>query len=110
MPTESRACERIQTARNRLSDASTGDTDVLEGGFGTLASVLAKPGNGRTALNGFLRSLPAEDPCDTVTVADWLRDREPSVRDRSQAKRVSMTAAAARWCGRRPVGERGRGR
>ncbi|MCT9084823.1 hypothetical protein N4G65_51135, partial [Streptomyces fulvoviolaceus] len=94
-----RACERLQTARNQLSGALTGDTDALEDGFDRLASVLAQPGNDKTVettLNGFLRSLPAEDPCDTVTVTDWLRDREHSkdVLDRTSGT-VERTEPAA---------------
>ncbi|WP_210590386.1 hypothetical protein [Streptomyces sp. GESEQ-35] len=94
-----RACERLQTARNQLSGALTGDTDALEDGFDRLASVLAEPGNEKTVettLNGFLGSLPAEDPCDTVTVTDWLRDREPSkgIVDRT-AEAVERTEPAA---------------
>ncbi|MGW0842830.1 tetratricopeptide repeat protein [Streptomyces sp. NPDC002787] len=94
-----RACERLQTARTELSTALTGDTDALEDGFGTLASVLAEPGNDKTVettLNGFLRGLPAKDPCDTVTVTDWLRDRKrgDDVLDRT-ADTVERTEPAA---------------
>ncbi|WP_155056265.1 hypothetical protein [Streptomyces blattellae] len=97
-----RACERLQTARSQLNGALTGDTRALEDGFDRLASVLAEPGNDKTVeatLNGFLRSLPAEDPCDTVTVADWLRDREPSndVLDRTSdtVERIEPAALVA---------------
>lgn len=93
------ACERLRTARAELTTALTGDTDVLEDGFGTLVSVLAEPGNVQTVettLNGFLRGLPAKDPCDTVTVTDWLRDRKHSndVLDRTSGT-VERTAPAA---------------
>jgi hypothetical protein len=93
------ACNRLNTARTELTTALTGNTDALEEGFDTLASVLAEPGNEKTVeatLNGFLGRLPAKDPCDTVTVTDWLRDRKRSHDglDRS-ADTVERTAPAA---------------
>lgn len=99
-----RACDRLRTARTELATALTGDTDALEKGFGTLASVLAQPGNDKTveaALNGFLAGLPAKDPCDTVTVTDWLRDRERShdVLDRSADTATRTAPAALVGCG-----------
>ncbi|UUU19146.1 tetratricopeptide repeat protein [Streptomyces sp. DSM 40750] len=98
------ACERLQTARTELTTALTGDTDALEDGFGTLASVLAEPGNDKTVettLNGFLRGLPARDPCDTVTVTDWLRDRKHSddVLDRTSDTVERTEPAALVGCG-----------
>ncbi|WP_328504237.1 hypothetical protein OG828_43155 [Streptomyces sp. NBC_00457] len=92
-------CRRLDTARAQLASSLTGDTGALERGFKTLASVLAEPGNEKTVeatLNGFLRALPAEDPCDTVTLTYWLRDRESSndVLDRS-AETARRTAPAA---------------
>ncbi|MFJ9885405.1 tol-pal system YbgF family protein [Streptomyces sp. NPDC091287] len=94
-----RACNQLQTAGVELTTALTGDTDALEEGFGTLASVLTEPGNEKTVeatLNGLLGSLPAKDACDTVAVTDWLRDRKRShdVLDRS-ADAVKRTAPAA---------------
>ncbi|MCX4706514.1 hypothetical protein OG252_02775 [Streptomyces sp. NBC_01352] len=99
-----RACERLQTARAELITALSGDTDALEDGFGTLASVLAEPGNEKTVettLNGFLRDLPAKDPCDTVTVTDWLRDRKHSndVLDRTSDTVARTEPAALVACG-----------
>ncbi|MGW0824432.1 tetratricopeptide repeat protein [Streptomyces sp. NPDC002845] len=98
------ACDRLQTARTGLTTALTGDTDALEDGFGTLASVLAEPGNEKTVeatLNGFLGSLPAKDPCDTVAVTDWLRDRKRShdVLDRSADTAARTAPAALVGCG-----------
>ncbi|WP_143658971.1 hypothetical protein [Streptomyces sp. SA15] len=93
------ACDRLRTARAELATALSGDTDALEAGFDTLASVLAEPGNDKTVqatLDGFLGTLPAKDPCDTVTVTDWLRDRERThdVLDRS-ADTIRRTEPAA---------------
>ncbi|MFF4034234.1 tol-pal system YbgF family protein [Streptomyces sviceus] len=93
------ACDRLRTAGAELSTALTGDTEALADGFGTLASVLAEDGNGRTVeatLNGFLGRLPAKDPCDTAAVTDWLRDRGRShdVLDRA-ADTAALTAPAA---------------
>ncbi|MFJ2199811.1 hypothetical protein [Streptomyces violaceusniger] len=38
-------CRRLETAGGQLTTGLTGDTTSLEGGFETLASVLAQPGN-----------------------------------------------------------------
>ncbi|WP_107049924.1 tetratricopeptide repeat protein [Streptomyces bicolor] len=94
-----RACDRLRTARAELATALAGDTEALKRGFGTLASVLAEPGNAKTVettLDGFLRGLPTKDPCETVTVTDWLhgRVRSDDVLDRS-ADTVERTAPAA---------------
>ncbi|MCD7440867.1 hypothetical protein K4B79_21905 [Streptomyces lincolnensis] len=99
-----RACERLETATAELNSALTGDTEALEKGFGTLARVLAEPGNARTVettLNGFLRGLPTEDPCTTVALTDWLRQRAPSqdVLDRSTATAERTAPAALVGCG-----------
>ncbi|MEV0634504.1 hypothetical protein AB0I77_05935 [Streptomyces sp. NPDC050619] len=98
------ACDRLRTARTELATALTGDNGALRDGFGTLGSVLAESGNEKTVettLNGFLRGLPAKDPCDTVTITDWLQDRTRShdVLDRSAdtAKRTEPAALVA--CG-----------
>ncbi|MFI8443568.1 tol-pal system YbgF family protein [Streptomyces rochei] len=73
------ACERLDTAAGHLNGGLTGDLDALEAGFGRLGAVLGEPGNERTAaatLQEFLRQLPTDDGCLTLTVADWLRDRD----------------------------------
>lgn len=97
-------CDRLDRARGQLAAGLTGDTDALERGFDTLASVLAEPGNEKTVettLNGFLDGLPTGDPCDTVTVTDWLRDRKESddVLDRSLATADRVAPAALAGCG-----------
>ncbi|MEU6733379.1 hypothetical protein ABZ929_09250 [Streptomyces physcomitrii] len=72
------ACEELEKARTSLTKGLTGDTDALDTGFRRLASVLGEPGQGRTVetvLDGFLDGLPTEEPCRTVTVTDWLRER-----------------------------------
>ncbi|MFG2555546.1 tol-pal system YbgF family protein [Streptomyces sp. NPDC048581] len=98
------ACERLRTARAELATALSGDTDALKHGFGTLASVLAQPGNEKTVettLDGFLRGLPTKDACDTVTVTDWLHDRKGSddVLDRSADTAERTAPAALMGCG-----------
>ncbi|WP_055419488.1 tol-pal system YbgF family protein [Streptomyces pactum] len=73
------ACERLDTASGYLSGGLTGDLDMLETGFGRLGTVLEEPGNEQTvatALKRFLGQLPTGDGCQTVRIADWLRDRE----------------------------------
>lgn len=99
-----RACDRLRTARTELATALSGDTDALKEGFGILASVLAQPGNDRTvetALSGFLGGLPAKDPCDTVALTDWLRDRKRShdVLDRSADTAQRTAPDALVGCG-----------
>lgn len=98
------ACDRLRSARTELNTALTGNTDALDEGFGTLASVLAEPGNEKTVettLTGFLGGLPAKDPCTTVTVTDWLRDRKRSddVLDRSADTARRTAPAALVGCG-----------
>jgi hypothetical protein len=71
----------------------------LKAGFDTLASVLTESGHKKTVavvLNGFLGSLPAKNPCQTVTVTNWLRQRQQShnALDRS-ADTVKRTAPVA---------------
>jgi hypothetical protein len=98
------ACDRLRSARTELNTALTGNTDALDEGFDALASVLAEPGNEKTVettLTGFLGSLPAKDPCTTVTVSEWLRDRKRShdVLDRSAATAERTAPAALVGCG-----------
>ncbi|MFI0479757.1 hypothetical protein [Actinomadura sp. 9N215] len=94
------ACRRLRTAEAKLIAAlATGDTGSLRTGFGTLASVLAEPGQGRTVatvLDRFLGRLPTQDACRTVTVTDWLRLRPPTRNDLDRsATAVARTAPAA---------------
>ncbi len=94
------ACHRLQTAKDKLTTGLTGDADALDAGFDGLADVLATmPGHARmvdTVLDGFLRGLPAKNPCETAEVTDWLRHRQTShnALDRS-ADVVPRTAPAA---------------
>ncbi|MFJ9031537.1 tol-pal system YbgF family protein [Streptomyces sp. NPDC102274] len=94
------ACHRLRTAKAELTTGLTGDTKALKGGFDTLASVLAESGRNEKSvevvLDGFLGNLPTKDPCRTVTVTDWLRDRKPihNALDQS-ADIVTRTAPAA---------------
>ncbi|SEC73961.1 hypothetical protein [Streptomyces melanosporofaciens] len=97
-------CYRLDAAGGQLTTGLTGDTASLQGGFETLASVLAQPGNEKTVettLTRFLRGLPAEDPCATVAVTDWLRERKRShdVLDRSAATARRTAPAALVACG-----------
>jgi hypothetical protein len=99
-----RACRRLGTARTQLATGLAGDPGALTAGFATLASVLAKPGNDKTVetvLNGFLGGLPTKDPCDTATVTDWLRGRQPShnALDRAAAVVPRTAPAALVGCG-----------
>ncbi len=73
------ACDRLDTATSRFTTALTGDLAALRMAFDDLGAVLRDlPGHERmvdTTLNGFLGGLPARDPCDTVAITDWLRQR-----------------------------------
>lgn len=85
-------CDDLGTAEALLDRGLGDDTDALEQGFGILTSVLGEPGNERTVrtvLDGFLDGLPTDDPCGTVGVTDWLREREAT---RDQLDRSTDTA------------------
>lgn len=94
------ACRRLPVASDRLTTGLTGDTDALVAGFDGLASVLADlPGHEKmvdVVLDGFLAGLPTGNPCHTVEVTDWLRQREAggNALDRS-VDVVASTAPAA---------------
>ncbi|MCP3804115.1 2TM domain-containing protein [Allokutzneria sp. A3M-2-11 16] len=94
------ACRRARTAKDKLTLALTGRTDVLKEGFDGLAFVLAElRGHEKivdVVLDGFLAGLPAKNPCHTAVVTDWLRERKPAgnALDRSSAV-VARTAPAA---------------
>ncbi|MGH3244195.1 MAG: hypothetical protein ACRDNL_27740, partial [Spirillospora sp.] len=91
------ACERLRTADAKLkAGLATGDTNALKAGFDILSSVLGEPGNGPTvgsALNTFLGRLPTDNACHTVTVTDWLRQRQPT-RDVLDSSMTAVTRAA----------------
>jgi hypothetical protein len=98
------ACRRLRQAEADLRTGLSGDTGALQQGFGTLAAVLAQPGNGKTVgtvLNGFLRGLPVPDACRTVTITDWLRARRPSHNelDTSADTAARIAPAALTGCG-----------
>jgi hypothetical protein len=99
------ACQRLQTAKDKLTTALNGDTDALKVGFDGLASVLAElPGHEKmvdVVLDGFLGGLPAKNPCHTVAVTDWLRQRQASnnALDRSADIVVRTAPAALVGCG-----------
>ncbi|MFC5212764.1 hypothetical protein [Streptomyces coerulescens] len=99
-----RTCDRLRSAHGELTTALDGDTRALADGFGTLASVLSRPGNDKTVeatLNGFLGRLRTRNPCGTVAVVDWLRSRGPShdLLDRSAAEADRAAPAALAGCG-----------
>lgn len=102
-----RACRRLDAAADELATALTGDIVGLKEGFDELAAVLADaPGHGRmvgATLDRFLDGLPANDPCVTVEVTDWLRDRRASgdVLDRSTGAVARTAPAALVQCGDR---------
>lgn len=76
-----RACDRLRTARTALATALSGNTDALEEGFGIPRLGPRSAGNDGTVvatLHGFLGGLPVKDPCDTVALTNWLRDRKRS--------------------------------
>ncbi|MCK2257891.1 hypothetical protein MZC58_40925 [Crossiella sp. S99.1] len=94
------ACRRIQLATGRLTTALRGDVKELTQGYDGLTSVLTDlPGHEnmvRELVSGFLGGLPAKEPCQTVAITDWLRQRKPAgnVLDRS-TEVVGRTAPAA---------------
>jgi hypothetical protein len=105
-----RACERLETAKTDLIIGLTGDTKALEEAFGTLASVLAEPGQDSTVgavLNEFLDALPTKSPCTTLTITDWLRERKPThnLLDRSIDAVQRTEPAALVACGDVHAGE-----
>ena len=101
------ACRRLRTADAALTTGLSGYTGELQAGFDSLAAVLADlPGHEAmvgAVLDGFLARLPARDPCDTVTVTNWLRDRPrgPAVLDRAAGVVARTAPAALAGCGDR---------
>ncbi|QFG20117.1 tol-pal system YbgF family protein [Actinomadura sp. WMMB 499] len=95
-----RACRRVEEAADDLAAGLAGDLGALAEGFDGLAAVQAdSSGHGRmvgAALERFLSGLPADDPCTTVRVTDWLRGRKAGhdLFDRSAAV-VARTAPPA---------------
>jgi hypothetical protein len=99
------ACGRLDAATSRFTTALTGDTGALRMAFGDLGVVLVDlPGHERmvdTTLDGFLGGLPARDPCDTVAITDWLRQRPKTgdALDRSVDVVVRTAPTALVECG-----------
>lgn len=72
------ACDRLGAAAKEFDAALSGDTEALDAGFRHLSVVL--PGHREmvaVTLDGFLADLPAEDPCDTTAITDWLSRETP---------------------------------
>jgi hypothetical protein len=99
------ACHRLRTAKDALATGLTPDTRALKAGFDGLTSVLADlPGHEKmvdVVLDRFLAALPAKNPCTTVVITDWLRQRQVSnnAMDRAAVvvERTAPTAIVA--CG-----------
>ncbi|MFC4858123.1 tetratricopeptide repeat protein [Actinophytocola glycyrrhizae] len=76
-----RACDQLRTAGRVLDSSLEGDTGALAAGFGDLTDVLTGlPGHEemvRSTVDGFVRALPVDDPCDTSAITDWLRKKKP---------------------------------
>ncbi|MFV0132933.1 tetratricopeptide repeat protein [Streptomyces sp. HMX87] len=97
-------CDRLQMATGELSRGLDADLDALDAGFRRLGSVLADPANDKLAdviLKDFLRRLPTTDACETVRIADWLRDRETDHRTLAAAPATAarITPEALMECG-----------
>ncbi|GAA1536871.1 hypothetical protein [Kribbella lupini] len=108
---EVQLCGRLDDAKAVLATGLTGDNTALEDGFDTLGSVLAEPGHDKTVdvtLKGWLDDLPLEDPCRTVRVTDWLRQREATnnVLDQSKATVTKTAPAAILGCADRLMGQK----
>lgn len=97
------ACNRLDTGREQLRSALSGDLEELAFGFRILDSVLREPGQEQTvgvALDEFLAALPKNDPCANVAIAGWLRTRTPNhtALDRSSAVVPRIEPAALVAC------------
>jgi hypothetical protein len=108
---EVQLCGLLDEAKATLATGLTGDYTALEDGFDTLGSVLAEPGHDKTVdvtLKGWLDDLPLEDPCRTVRVTDWLRQREATnnVLDQSRATVTKTAPAAILGCADRLMGQK----
>lgn len=75
------ACDRLGTAAKKLDTALAGDTGALAAGFDGLAGVLADlPGHEpmvASTVDEFVGELPVADPCRTMAITDWLREKNP---------------------------------
>ncbi|ADB35212.1 hypothetical protein Kfla_6209 [Kribbella flavida DSM 17836] len=100
---EVRLCKRLEDAKAKLETGLLGDQTALRQGFDVLGSVLAAPGHDRTVevtLRGWLGDLPVKDPCRTVRITDWLRQRKATndVLDQSRAVVPQLAPAAIAGC------------
>jgi hypothetical protein len=107
------ACVRLGAAEGTLSSAaSRGDIGSLQSAYGELGAVLRDlPGHDRmvaAALDGFTGRLAGGDPCATVQLTDWLRQRPVShtVLDRSAAVVPKVAPAALVGCGDKRADDR----
>ena len=91
------ACHRLQTAKNLLTTAWTGNIDALRLGFTDLAAVLAQlPGHEKmvqTVLDWFLNGLSRATACDTAAITDWLGRRHPTHNELDTATAVIPRSA-----------------
>ncbi len=94
-----RACALAGTAADDLKTGATGDTFALNNGFQALSTILTElPGYESVvqgALDRFVDGLPAENPCDTVKITEWLAARPSSGDELDRAARVIPRLAPA---------------
>jgi hypothetical protein len=82
-------CERLRAADGKLSEGLSGNRAALDDGYRILAAALEDSSDNRatvtTVLDSFLSGLRRDDPCQTVTVTDWLlgRDKNGNILDTS---------------------------
>ncbi|KAB8189373.1 hypothetical protein FH608_039925 [Nonomuraea phyllanthi] len=95
----------LARAADELDAALTGDTKALETGFGRLSTVLGQfpgqEGNVQNVMNGFLGHLPADNPCATRAITDWLGERPAAgdVLDGAAGVVPELAPAAILGCG-----------
>ncbi|MFF5564855.1 hypothetical protein ACFY7Z_01155 [Streptomyces sp. NPDC012623] len=96
------ACARLDEARELLARGLKGDKEALAAGFAVLDA--ARPGDAalaRSALDGFLRRIRAQEACNAAVVTSWLRDHRKNTvlrgRAADAAERQAPTALSG--CG-----------
>ncbi|WP_086782529.1 tetratricopeptide repeat protein, partial [Crossiella equi] len=104
-----RACDRLRTARELLTTALSGQVDPLDRGYRALDAVRAElPGHQRMAEvveDAFLAGLPAKDPCRTVVLTDWLKQRVAGGKDRPAPTVAEVAPRALVDCGEGYLGK-----
>lgn len=105
-----RTCDRLEDADDALRVGLTGSAAALTNGFRILSSVLADPGQERTAgavLDEFLKAVPANNACSNVLIANWVRARKPTSNQLDRVGDVVRRAepAALIGCGNIRSGE-----